>query len=191
MSIYPYRYHPVDSAFSGAWHLDYSVSNPSFIVASCAPPTNFDPRASGYSTDGGFSWTAFPTLPLNSTDGVGTFGIGEVHAGSPGNILWVASGHKGAYYTHDYGSTWTSLSISGVTNSTLNQVAYYQLRRCAVADKATADIFYLYAYGVWDGLQPGLPPEGRSQPSGPPVLYPRLPGHTDQPGDECALHPFH
>jgi photosystem II stability/assembly factor-like uncharacterized protein len=149
-TLYPYQYHPIDAEFSGAWHSDYSVDNPSYVAATMAPTggnTPFNPQRSGYTTDGGYSWTQFPTRPLNTTHVVTMFGAGSIHVGQPGHIIWVSSYGHGTYRTTDHGATWTAVSIGLVTMSSLNGQAHYFYRRPIASEKVagSADTFYCHA----------------------------------------------
>lgn len=150
VTLYPYQYHPQDGVFSGAWHSDYSAADPTYVAATMAATQGYSPAQSGYSTDGGYSWTRFATLPLNTTHAVTMFGCGSIHVGAPGHIIWVSSYSHGTYRTTDHGTTWTALTIPGVTISSLNVQAHYFYRRPIASEKtaASADTFYCLAPGV-------------------------------------------
>lgn len=147
--VYPERYGPVN-AFGSAWSVDWSVSDPDYLVASVAShqwPS--DPSTSGYSKDGGATWTAFPEIPGGSENAVTTFGFGTMAVGDPGNVVWVPSFGKRPHYTRDGGRTWRPVTLPGVSDySQVNNKPYYVYRHVVAADKAAAGTFYLYVQGT-------------------------------------------
>jgi hypothetical protein len=156
---YPTHYGPINQ-FGSAWSIDWSVSDPDYVVADVAShqwPS--DPSTSGYSTNGGKTWTPFPTIPLGSTNAVTTFGFGSMAVSSPGNIVWVPAYGKRPEYTKDGGKTWTPITLPGVSDySLVDNQAYYVNRQVIAADKTTPGTFYLYVlntgtYRTTDGGQ--------------------------------------
>lgn len=144
---YPYQYHPDDGILSSGWHADYSASDPTWIAASVWDRSGFAAPAPGYSTDGGVTWTTFATIPALSGS---QYFAGSIHVGTPGHIIWVSSGSKGASYTTDSGATWTAVAISGVTVTSLNTQSYYFYRHPVASEKTagSADTFYVHAPNV-------------------------------------------
>ncbi len=69
-STYPSTYSPVmGDKIVGGWSLDYASSNPSFLVGLA---DYWGVEQSGYSTNGGQSWTPFPTfIPGTNLNGAG------------------------------------------------------------------------------------------------------------------------
>jgi photosystem II stability/assembly factor-like uncharacterized protein len=159
VTAYPVRYHPIDGEFSGAWHADYSADQPAYVAATMAPPTTFNPIRSGYSVDGGHTWTQFATRPLNSTNSQTVFGFGSIHVGQPGHIIWVGALSKGTYRTTDHGATWTAVTIPGVTMANLNTQAWFYYRRPIASEKTagSADTFYAHvpSSGVYRSTDAG------------------------------------
>ena len=64
------------------WSLDYASSNPSFLVGIA---DWWGTEESGYSTNGGQTWTPFPSfIPGAGSNFIG----GTIAASSPTNIIW-------------------------------------------------------------------------------------------------------
>ena len=132
------------------WALDYAATNSSFIVGLV---NWFGPiEQSGYSTNGGLSWTIFPTAPPFGTSGAGSPISGCIAVSTPDNIVWVPSNKQAPYYTTNRGQSWTKLSLPGVPDDSTASGwgglhwAYYLDRHIVAADRVTADTFYLYHY---------------------------------------------
>lgn len=148
---YPEQYHPDFPTFGSAWHMDYSADNPDWLAASIGNHQTIDGSPSGYSTDGGLTWTPFATRPTNGTNFAWA---GSMHVGAPGHAMWVSASGRGTYYTTDSGASWTPVTIAGITMSTINTMAYFVYRRPACSEKTagSADTFYLYVPGASGGI---------------------------------------
>lgn len=153
----PVRYHPDFPNFGSAWHSDYSADDPSWVAASVANHQNGTLDARGYSTDGGYTWTAWPTLPLGAVagqtgQGTGVFGFGSIHVGAPGTVVWVSSYSHGVQRTTNYGTTWTAVTMPGVANlgSSINPKQYYIYRRPLASEKTAGQTgtFYAHVNGI-------------------------------------------
>ena len=124
------------------FQVDYAAGTPSFLAAVA---DWWGVEESGYSTDGGQTWTRFPALPAwwPSAPGLGTLAVS-----TPDNIVWVASNGKAPYATTDRGQSWQKLSLPGVADSTAGwsglHSAYYLNRHVLAADRVTPGTFYLY-----------------------------------------------
>lgn len=129
------------------WSGDYAPDNGSMIVAMI---NYFGKDISGYSTDGGSTWSQFGSVPADVAAGKIA---GSIAAGSSSNFVWVTSNNGNVWYTNDKGSTWNQSSIPGVPTSgeTGWGWAYYMNRQIVAADKVNLGTFYLYNY-----LVPGL-----------------------------------
>jgi hypothetical protein len=142
---YPTHYGP-ENQFGSAWSIDWAVTDPDYVVADVAShqwPS--DPSTSGYSEDGGKTWTPFPSIPLHSTNAVTTFGFGAMAVSAPGNIVWVPAFGKRPEYTLDGGKTWAVVVLPGLSDySLVDNRPYYVNRQVIAADKATSGTFYLY-----------------------------------------------
>ncbi len=145
LDSFPLKYGP-DNKFSSAWSLDYSLSNSQFLVSSVASHQwPGDTRQSGYSTDGGQTWTRFGSVPLNSSNAYDSWGFGQIAVSSPDNMVWVPSHGKRPHFTKDRGNTWQAVTLPGVSDySKFNDRAYYVKRKIITADKITPGVFYMY-----------------------------------------------
>jgi photosystem II stability/assembly factor-like uncharacterized protein len=149
---YPATYGP-SNGFSGGWSIDWSLTDPNYVVASVAAPIwPSDPKMSGYSQDGGKTWTPFPTLPEHSTNAVTTFGFGSIAVSTPGNIVWVPSYGKRPEYTKDGGKSWKPITLPGITDySVIDKSPNYVSRRVITADRVNPGTFYLFVldHGIY------------------------------------------
>ena len=145
LNAFPSNYSPVqgDNIVHG-WSLDYASSNPSFVVGLA---DNWGTEESGYSTNGGQTWTPFPTfIPGADSSFIG----GTIAASTPQNIIWApADGHQ-PYYTLNGGQTWSPITLPGVSSWSNFDFAYYLDTRTVTADRVLANTFYLYYAG--DGV---------------------------------------
>ena len=72
---------------------------------------------------------------------------GTIAASTPQNIIWApADGHQ-PYYTLNGGSTWTPITLPGVSSWSGFDWAYYLDQRSVTADRVLANTFYLYDPG--------------------------------------------
>lgn len=130
------------------WSGDYAPDNANLIVAMI---NYWGKDQSGYSTDGGATWTQFGSVPpeVGASGKIG----GAIAAGSSNNFVWVSNNNGNVWYSNDKGSSWNQSSIPGVptTGETGWGWAYYLSRQILVADKVNLGTFYIYNY-----LVPGL-----------------------------------
>ncbi len=138
--------HGVDNtkAIVMGWSVDYASTNPSFLVALA---NWWGVEQDGYSTDGGQTWTVFPTFPGwdSSNWPIG----GSIAASSPDNIVWVPANGKAPYHTKDRGQTWQKVVLPAVPDPAGwggTHRAYYLNRHIVVADRVNPDSFYFYNY---------------------------------------------
>jgi len=137
-NVYPSTYGPVDSdTIQMGWSLDYASSDPSFIVGL----SDWNNEQSGYSTNGGATWTYFASAPASGLRG------GMIAASTPQNIIWAPAGGRQPYYTLNQGATWTGISLPGVSGWNGFDFAYYLVQRSVTADRVNANTFYLYFNG--------------------------------------------
>lgn len=141
-TVFPSTHGPNNkSSIVCGWSGDYATDNSSFIVAMM----NFwGVDQSGYSTDGGATWSQFGSLPPEVPGKIG----GSIAASSSNNFVWVTNNNGNVWYTNDRGSTWNQSSIPGVptTGETGWGWAYYLQRQAVAADKVNLGTFYLYNY---------------------------------------------
>jgi photosystem II stability/assembly factor-like uncharacterized protein len=124
----------------GGWALDYASSKPEYVAGI------FDwwgQEKSGFSTDGGRTWTPFASHPELERSIGGTLAVS-----TPKNIVWVASSNQSAYVTQDGGAHWHKIALPGVpeVGETGWSFAYYLNRHIVAADRVAANRFYLYNY---------------------------------------------
>jgi hypothetical protein len=129
------------------WSLDYASSDPSFIVGL----SDWNNEQTGYSTNGGATWTYFATAPATGLQG------GTIAASTPQNIIWAPAGGRQPYYTLNQGSTWTGITLPGVSSWNGFDFAYYLAQRSVTADRVNANTFYLYfgGHGVFQTTNGG------------------------------------
>lgn len=145
-------YGPSSGTVVPGWDLDYASNNPSFLseISNSAGVGDY----SAYSTNGGATWTQFPTKPAD----IGSAGCGSgwclggsMAAASSTNILWFPSNNSPGYYTLNGGNTWNVISISGVSNATTSATGwgsnYTNKRHIVAADRVNIGTFYAYNYG--------------------------------------------
>ncbi len=138
---FPSSYGPdSQNAIVMGWALDYASTDPSFIVGLF---DWWDVEKSGYSRDGGRTWTPFASYP--PAIAAGKIG-GSIAASTPTNFVWAPSNNSSPYYTNDGGATWKQISIDGVptTGETGWGSAYYLNRHIVAADRVAAGTFYMY-----------------------------------------------
>ncbi|GAB4217487.1 MAG: hypothetical protein OHK0022_59800 [Roseiflexaceae bacterium] len=133
--------------FSSAWNLDYSGGTPSFIVAviSDARGCCGDKSYSGYSTDGGRTFTKFQDdIRANYWELHG--GNIAVSASNTSNIIWQPTGWQQPFVTFNRGQTWQKIPHF-VNNNIVNihQLIWWGYKRALDSDKVLGGTFYIYA----------------------------------------------
>lgn len=122
--------------------LDYSLTDPDYVVALCAKQGNF----SGYSRDRGDTWTYFP-----GKDQMSASPGGSIAVSAPENIVHVPGNNGVARYTQDGGATWLPLTIPGLpaVDGTETGWGWHWVfnRKILCADKVQPNVFYAYNYG--------------------------------------------
>ena len=141
-NAYPSTYGPVDwDTLAAGFSVDYASSDPSFIVGIAEWWGN---EESGYSTNGGQTWTKFPTeIPGGGSSFIG----GTIAASTPKNIIWAPSSGNQPYYTLNGGTTWNPITLPGVSSWSGFDFAWYLDQRSVTADRVLANTFYLYDPG--------------------------------------------
>jgi photosystem II stability/assembly factor-like uncharacterized protein len=147
LDVFPTR-NGTNGRFNSAWDVDYSAGTPSFLAITIS-----DHRfccywdglvnQSGYSTDGGQSWTRVASL-VNGTHPEGLeFGAIAVATNDTRNLVWVPTFNATPHYTLDGGATWNPISLPGTTDPGSHQ-QYYLNRRIVTPDRVLPNTFYLY-----------------------------------------------
>lgn len=130
-----------DEAIQMGWDVDYSLNDPNHLVALI----NWRTEKSGFSRDGGATWTKFTTAPPCRADcKIG----GSIAVSHPTNIVWAQSNNGGVYYTKDNGTTWRPSHMPGapLQGESGWGWSHYLNRHILAADKATPGVFYAYNY---------------------------------------------
>ncbi|MEO1804230.1 MAG: T9SS type A sorting domain-containing protein [Bacteroidota bacterium] len=145
LDTYPSRHQP-SNRFNSSWDMDVSPSNRNFVVAIIEDHRfccyDAEHRNSGFSTDGGLTWTKFPTQPdASNPDGI--YGNIAIAASDSTNIVWLPTGNQAPYYTNNLGQTWQQASLpNNQGNCCLNFNFVY--KKALSADKVLANTFYIY-----------------------------------------------
>ena len=130
--------------FNAAWDLAVAPDDPSFVVAvvsdnrACCLDDD-DANQSGYSTDGGETWTRFASLDAGRHPEELRFGNIAVSASDHDNLVWVPSGGADPHYSTDGGTTWERAEYPGDEA----HFAYYLHRRVLTADPVEDGTFYV------------------------------------------------
>ena len=141
-NVYPSTYGPVDNnTIIHGFSVDYASFTHTFIAGIA---DWWGTEASGYSTNGGRTWTKFATeLP----GGGSTFIGGSIAASTPQNIVWAPAGGKQPSYTLNGASTWHPVVLPGVSSWSNFDKSWYYTARTVTADRVLAKTFYLYDPG--------------------------------------------
>jgi|GEM_PF-1920120 len=149
LDSYPTRHYP-SSRFSSTWDMGVTPADPNFVVAItedhryCCYNDGLH-RNSGYSTDGGQTWTRFGSMP-DPTNDYGVFGNISVASNDINNIVWLPTGNRMPFYSTNRGVTWTQVTIPGNSGNCCI-VAPWFIRKVLVADNVLANTFYIYDFG--------------------------------------------
>jgi hypothetical protein len=143
---------PYTTQFGSAWDISGSPTDPRFLVAvlddhqDLSGRTVPERRASGYSTDGGATWSRFAALADGTAPSDLLFGNIAVSAHDNSNLVWVPSNLTGretkVYYSRDGGATWSSGQMNGLESEQFLHNQYVQARKILVADPDTQGLFY-------------------------------------------------
>lgn len=134
----------VTDTFNAAWDLDVAPDDPSFVAAvvsdnrSCCEDDD-GANQSGYSTDGGATWTRFGSLDSGDHPSELRFGNIAVSASDHDNMVWVPSGGAPPHYTTDGGESWTPSRYPGSEAHFAN----YLDRRVLTSDPLEPGTFYV------------------------------------------------
>ncbi|HUO50275.1 MAG TPA: hypothetical protein VMU25_01795, partial [Candidatus Paceibacterota bacterium] len=139
--VYPSKHGPNNlNTIVHGYDLDYATNNPNFVAGIF---NWWGVEQSGYSTDGGQTWTSFASKPADVTS-VPKIG-GSLAVSTPTNMVWIPSNNDHPYYTKDGGVTWVSVIPPGTTaNDSGWGFAMYLDRHIVAADKVTTGTLYAY-----------------------------------------------
>jgi hypothetical protein len=142
LSQYPSTHLPGLTQFSSGWDVSASAQNPNFVTLISEDYRDRDPHFSGYSTDGGKTWTRFASI----TNGTHTtdlhYGNIAISATDTNRLVWLPGNKKVPYYSPDRGATW--LPTTGLPANMID--AHHRYVQLLVADPIQGNVFYL-----WDG----------------------------------------
>jgi len=143
LNSFPTTYGPVASnQIVAGWSVDYASSTPSFVVGIA---DYWGVEESGYSTNGGATWTKFATeLPGAGSSYIG----GTIAASTTQNFIWAPADGNQPYYTLNGGQTWNPITLPGISSWSGFDWAYYLRARTVTADRVLANTFYLYYAGT-------------------------------------------
>ncbi len=155
LNDYSTRFGP-SRRFNSAWHLDLSPADPRFVVASVADHRQCcagDGQSvmSGWSIDGGRTWTRFASLPADPSRPARRVAFGNiaVSAGSTDNMVWLPADDMTPWYTRDRGRTWTQVTLRPGRGAEPGSYAAFYLRRVAmIADPVLRSTFYYLHSGA-------------------------------------------
>ncbi|AMJ63794.1 hypothetical protein [Bosea sp. PAMC 26642] len=152
-------YGPKERVLIAAQQVDWSASDPNFLVTN-ASDTRMDCCSqdgqsvlAGYSLDAGRSWTRFPSLPQPPGTQASdpwrmSFGSIAVSSDDTKNIIWLPSFDRSPFYTMDRGASWTRVQLPGETlPNTGSHAQYYYVRRTLTADRVSPGVFYYFHSG--------------------------------------------
>ena len=146
LNAYPSTYGPVNSdTIQMGWSLDYASSSPGTVMGL----SNWNGSQSGFSTDGGTTWTDFPSVPSTAIGG-------EIAATTPQNIIMAPTGSV-PYRTTNQGASWTALTVPGISAWATFHNSQGFKKRGVTADRVLPNTYYLYygGYGVFKSTDGG------------------------------------
>lgn len=177
--------HPAQR-FNSAWDLDWAPADPEFLVAVIGDQRGCcrgepDSFLSGYSEDGGKTWTPFDSYRTGHPETL-VYGNIAIAADDTDNLVWAPTFNGPIHVSTDRGASWTPVILPGTVDLLTQKgiyaggshTQYFLNRKVLVADRLLPDTFYLYhRFGLFistDGgftweLQPseGLPTGGVGQ----------------------------
>jgi hypothetical protein len=169
LNAYSTTYGPKARVLISAQQMDWSPSNPAFIVTNASDARmdccseDGDSVLAGFSLDGGNSWQKFASLPQPPGTKPGdpwrmSFGAIAVSANSIDNIVWAPAFNRSPYYTRDRGRSWTRVVLPGEKLPfTGSFTKLYGSRKTLAADRVLPGTFYLMHSGDWqNGALAGL-----------------------------------
>ena len=142
---FPSQHQPTQR-FNSGWSLDRNPNDPNFVVAIIEDHRyccyDGQHRTSGYSEDGGKTWTRFGSFPtFRDKDSV--HGQIAVAASNRDNIVWLPVWNSMPYFTTDRGKTWTKAELPDNSGNCCIAAPWFQ-RECLAADRVKPATFYIY-----------------------------------------------
>jgi photosystem II stability/assembly factor-like uncharacterized protein len=154
-------YGPKERVLIAVQQVDWSASNPSFLVTNASDTLKCcwqdgDAVMAGYSQDGGRTWSKFPSLPTPPGTSASdpwrmSYGTIAVSAKDVNNIVWEPANNRSPFYTVDRGKTWSRVVLPGERlPNTGSYGSYYFHRRTLTSDRVLPGTFYLMHSGDGD-----------------------------------------
>lgn len=159
LNAFSTTYGPRERVVIAAQQLDWSPSDPGFIVTNASDTRltccSGDGQSvlAGFSIDGGRHWSRFTTLPEPpGTSPIDpwrmSFGSIAVAADSVDNIIWAPSFNRSPFYTKDRGVSWRRVELPGEKlPNTGSHGSYWSQRKHLAADRVLPGVFYYYHSG--------------------------------------------
>ena len=126
------------------WAVDYAAGTPNFIAYIANGGAS---DRSGYSTDGGRTFTPFASnAPALAPGNLG----GSIAVSTPQNIVWAPANNGVPFYTLDGGKSWRPAQFPPGLPTTGElgwSFSIYQNRHVFAADRVQPNTFYAYNYG--------------------------------------------
>lgn len=124
------------SQFCSAVSIDACPTSPGFLAVVATNHHNAAERFSGYSSDGGQTWTPFASMPSNKD-----WGNIVVSATSPDNIVWLPTGQSAPVFSTNRGGSWSN--SAGVPTGNLHEMLWWSAKRALTADTVLPGTFYV------------------------------------------------
>ena len=138
LTTFPIKCVPNSAAgalLSAGWACDYASSDSANTFVILANFTDDAQETSGYSNDGGVTWTHFGSTSYYSSDN------GGIAAADVSNFV-VQSGDIGPFFTTNKGATWTA--CTGAPTSGYKSVQRAFQPEYLVADRVSIGTFYIF-----------------------------------------------
>lgn len=171
------------SGFMSAWSLDWCAMKPEFLAGIFRSQHAFVPHVdcSGYSTDGGRTWTRFAAVENGTVPKELKYGVIAVSARDTDNLVWVPAGRNVPYFTRDRGATWMPSRLEDAETAGLDE--HYTAAKPLCADRVAPETFYLHVpeVGVFRSHDGGESFSKRGNPipkGGTKAVLKTTPGHA-------------
>ncbi|ANE45740.1 hypothetical protein SY83_04865 [Paenibacillus swuensis] len=149
--------HKPTSRFNSGWDLDYAYDTPSFIVTAandhryCCTEDGLS-NQSGYSEDGGSTWSLFGSITSGTHPADLKFGNIAVASNNINNLVWLPTYNRALHFSKNKGQSWTQVILPGTESMVDNEGKYnggshfanYLHRQVLAADSVNDNTFYLY-----------------------------------------------
>ncbi|MGL4630085.1 MAG: Ig-like domain-containing protein [Leadbetterella sp.] len=129
--------------FTSGWSVIASPTDPNFLSVAVTDHRDWGGAGvSGYSTDGGLTWTNFGSVPQNGMYGEIAVGAGN----NSNNLVWKSRNGTGkTYYSKDKGLNWSEASIPDYLD---DENWWAGAKRVLSADGLTPEKFYIISNGT-------------------------------------------